>query len=140
MAKMLRTFILLTLFIALSLQTAWSFNSSNPRKREEPCIFSRYRSVNLGPINGYMADFPPKPAYPSYARRRRIEGTVTVKLLINVHNGRVVKVCIIEGDRNLAKAAMNAALRCRFSVSRFNRIIKAGYNYAHGVINYQFNL
>lgn len=58
----------------------------------------------------------PKPPYPSLAKQARIAGRVNVKIVINT-KGEVISAFAISGNNLLHKAAEDAALQARFTVS-----------------------
>ena len=87
-----------------------------------------------GVLNGRAIDLP-RPAYSESARRRGYEGTVTVKVDIDV-TGRVISAHAVSGPHHLRAAAVEAARRARFSPTlRSGRPMETS-----GVINYVFSL
>lgn len=82
-----------------------------------------------------MISFP-KPEYPPEARERGIHGSVAVRLLVNVRTGLVERACIIEGDKTLAPAAKDAAMRVKFSP--YSQDIQARYEFAEELVTYGF--
>ncbi len=56
----------------------------------------------------------PKPAYPPLAKQLRIQGTVSIQVLVD-ETGKVVSAKPVSGDRFLVNGALNAAYQARFS-------------------------
>ena len=77
----------------------------------------------------------PKPEYPSQANG--IEGTLAVRLLVNVRNGLVEQACIIEGHQALAETAKEAGLRVKFS--HYSKYIQEKFTYAEEIVSYRFS-
>ena len=61
----------------------------------------------------------PTPTYPEKARKERIEGKVTLKLLVNV-DGSVRDVNVLEGPEIFHQAAIDATLQWRFKPAEHN--------------------
>lgn len=78
----------------------------------------------------------PKPEYPREAKDRKIEGSITVKVLINVRSGLVEQACAINGDQALGRAAEGTALKVK--LSPYNDYVRERYSYAEGVVTYSF--
>jgi len=90
--------------------------------------------ISKGVINGDAITLP-KPAYPPLAKQLRIQGTVSVQILID-EAGKVVSAKVVSGHQSLATAARQAALGARFSPTRLsNQPVKVS-----GVITYNFQL
>jgi outer membrane biosynthesis protein TonB len=110
-------------------------NQSSSKSKKE-CDFAAYKPLRFTSTLGSPAISMPKPDYPPEAKGQKIEGIVRVKLLINVRSGLVEQACVIEGDEILGQAAKTAALKVK--VSPYNNYIKERYNYAEGVVSYNF--
>ena len=92
------------------------------------------RVISKGPING-EAILLPKPVYPEVAKRMRIQGNVTVQVLID-EQGRVVSAKAVSGSPFLLIEAQKAAMQARFSPTRLgDQPVKVS-----GVITYNFVL
>ena len=109
--------------------------------RSEPetssCNFSAYKAVSLGfSTTGYATSLP-KPIYPPEAKKQKVEGQVTMKLLISVRSGIVERACIVKGGRVFERVSSEAALRSKFSFSGTKALPKR-YSYAEGVLIYNF--
>ena len=92
------------------------------------------RIISKGPING-QATLLPQPPYPELAKRMRIQGTVSVQVLID-EQGRVISATAMDGHQFLTGAAQKAALQARFSPTRLgDQAVKVS-----GVITYHFKL
>lgn len=92
------------------------------------------KTVSAGIVNGKALSLP-KPVYPDDARRLRIAGSVTVKVLID-ENGMVVSAEAVSGPENasLRQAAEAAAMQATFSPTLLSgQPVKVS-----GVINYNF--
>ncbi len=92
------------------------------------------KPVSGGVLNG-MAISLPAPAYPDHAKRMRIEGTITVDVVID-ENGKVIAAQASGGPVTLREAAVQAAQRARFSPTKLSgQPVKVS-----GVISYKFAL
>jgi TonB family protein len=90
--------------------------------------------ISKGVVNGEALTLP-KPAYPPMARQLRIQGTVSVQILID-EAGRVISAKVVSGHPSLSSAARQAALGARFSPTRLSdQPVKVS-----GVITYNFQL
>lgn len=75
-----------------------------------------------------------EPAYPSEAKRRRLSGRVSVRILVN-SEGKVDQVCGIGGHPILREAAESAAAQWRFRVPELNG---KRLPYVEGNLNFDF--
>jgi len=76
-----------------------------------------------------------QPTYPPLAKRARVSGYVTVKIVVN-QRGRVTKATVLSGHPLLNVAALKAARSSRFEPLRVGRkVVKA-----EGIISYRFRL
>jgi TonB family protein len=92
------------------------------------------KPVSGGVLNGTAINLPP-PVYPDGAKRMRIAGTVTVDVILD-ENGKVVSATATNGPAILRDAAIQAALKARFSPTKLSgQPVKVS-----GVINYKFAL
>ena len=92
------------------------------------------KPVSGGVLNGKALDLP-SPVYPEVARRMRATGIVSVEVVIDV-NGKVIAAKAVSGNSALQGAAVQAALRARFSPTKLSgQPVKVS-----GVINYNFAL
>jgi TonB family protein len=92
------------------------------------------KPVSGGVLNGIALALP-TPNYPETARRMRTSGTVTVEVVID-ENGKVISAQASSGPTTLKEAAVQAALRARFSPTKLSgQPVKVS-----GVINYKFAL
>ncbi len=90
--------------------------------------------ISKGVINGEALSLP-KPTYPSIAKQLRIQGMVSVQILID-EAGKVISAKVVSGNPSLATAARQAAMEARFSPTRLsNQPVKVS-----GVITYNFVL
>ena len=90
--------------------------------------------VSTGVILAKVVDLP-KPAYPILAKQNRIQGPVNVQVLID-ETGKVVSAQAVKGSAMLTQAAVNAALRARFTPTKLgDQPVKV-----QGVIIYNFVL
>ena len=64
-------------------------------------------------INGDAISLP-KPAYPQLAKQLRIQGTVSIQVLVD-ETGKVVSAKPVSGDPFLVRGAQSAAYQARFS-------------------------
>ena len=77
----------------------------------------------------------PKPAYPTIAKQARIQGPVNVQILVD-ETGKVISAQAVKGSPMLTQAAVNAALRARFTPTKLgDQPVKV-----QGVITYNFVL
>jgi TonB family protein len=92
------------------------------------------KPVSGGVLNGMALSLPP-PGYPETAKRMRIAGTVAIDVVID-ENGKVISAVASAGPVTLREAAVQAALRARFSPTKLSgQPVKVS-----GVINYKFAL
>lgn len=92
------------------------------------------KPVSGGVLNGTALHLP-QPIYPEAARRMRTSGTVTVDVVLD-ESGKVVSAVASSGPPILREAAVQAALRARFSPTKLSgQPVKVS-----GVINYKFAL
>ncbi len=90
--------------------------------------------ISKGVVNGEAVSLP-KPAYPPIAKQLRIQGMVSVQILID-ETGKVISAKVVSGNPSLATAARQAAFEARFSPTRLsNQPVKVS-----GVITYNFVL
>lgn len=92
------------------------------------------KPVSGGVLNGSAISLP-APIYPESARRMRVSGTVTVEVVID-ETGKVISAKAGSGHAALTDAAVQAALRARFSPTKLSgQPVKVS-----GLINYKFSL
>jgi len=92
------------------------------------------RIISKGVITGQAISLP-QPAYPPLAKQMRIQGRVSVQVLID-ESGRVVSASALDGHTFLVGAAQKAALQARFSPTKLSdQPVKVS-----GVITYDFKL
>jgi TonB family protein len=92
------------------------------------------KPISGGVLNGTAISLPP-PIYPDAAKRMRTSGTVTVEVVLD-ETGKVVSATATTGPQILRDAAVQAALKARFSPTKLSgQPVKVS-----GVINYKFAL
>lgn len=92
------------------------------------------KPVSGGVLNGTAVLLPP-PIYPEAAKRMRTQGLVSVDVILD-ETGKVVSANASSGPQILREAAVQAALRARFSPTKLSgQPVKVS-----GVINYKFAL
>lgn len=92
------------------------------------------KPVSGGVLNGTALHLPP-PIYPDAARRMRTFGTVTVEVVLD-ETGKVVSANATSGPAILREAAVQAALKAKFSPTKLSgQPVKVS-----GTINYKFAL
>ena len=92
------------------------------------------KPVSGGVLNGTAVNLPP-PVYPEAAKRMRTQGIVTVDVILD-ETGKVVSANASGGPTILRDAAVQAALKARFSPTKLSgQPVKVS-----GVINYKFSL
>lgn len=92
------------------------------------------RPVSGGVLNGAAVYLPP-PMYPETAKRMRTSGSVTIEVVID-ENGKVIAANAVNGPSTLREAAIQAALRARFTPTKLSgQPVKV-----FGTINYKFSL
>jgi protein TonB len=92
------------------------------------------KPVSGGVLNGTAVSLP-APVYPDAAKRMRTQGVVTVDVILD-ETGKVVSANASSGPTILREAAMQAALKARFSPTKLSgQPVKVS-----GVINYKFAL
>jgi len=92
------------------------------------------KPISGGVLNGTAISLPP-PVYPDAARRMRTQGTVIVEVVLD-ETGKVVSANATSGPPMLRDAAVQAALKARFSPTKLSgQPVKVS-----GVINYKLAL
>jgi periplasmic protein TonB len=92
------------------------------------------KPVSGGVLNGTAVSLP-QPVYPDAARRMRTSGTVVVEVVLD-ETGKVVAANATSGPTILRDAAVQAALKARFSPTKLSgQPVKVA-----GIINYKFAL
>src|SRR5215217_4814163 len=92
------------------------------------------KPVSGGVLNG-TAVYLPAPVYPEAAKRMRTSGVVAVDVVLD-ENGKVVSASASSGPAILRDAAVQSALKARFSPTKLSgQPVKVS-----GVINYKFAL
>ena len=92
------------------------------------------KPVSGGVLNGTAITLPP-PIYPDAAKRMRTQGVVIVEVILD-ESGKVVSANATSGPPILRDAAVQAALKARFSPTKLSgQPVKVS-----GVINYKFAL
>ena len=92
------------------------------------------KPVSGGVLNGTAISLP-SPVYPEAAKRSRTSGVVTVDVILD-ETGKVVSATASSGPTMLRDAAVQAALKARFSPTKLSgQPVKVS-----GVINYKFAL
>ncbi|HEU4833828.1 MAG TPA: TonB family protein [Pyrinomonadaceae bacterium] len=90
--------------------------------------------ISKGVITGEAVSLP-RPAYSEIAKRGRIQGTVSVQVLVD-ETGRVVSAKVVSGHPLLIVEAQRAALQARFAPTKLSgQPVKVS-----GVITYNFVL
>ena len=92
------------------------------------------KPVSGGVLNGTAINLP-TPSYPDTARRLRMTGVVVVQVVVD-ETGKVISAEAVSGPSLLKDAAIQAALKARFSPTKLSgQPVKVS-----GVINYKFGL
>ena len=92
------------------------------------------KPVSGGVLNGTAINLPP-PTYPEAAKRLRVSGQVSVEVVVD-ETGKVISAEATSGPAVLREAALQAALRARFSPTKLSgQPVKVS-----GLINYKFTL
>jgi len=92
------------------------------------------KPVSGGVLNGTALNLP-APMYPEAAKRMRTQGTVSVDVILD-ETGKVVAANATSGPPILREAAIQAALKAKFSPTKLSgQPVKVS-----GVINYKFAL
>ncbi|HET8782048.1 MAG TPA: TonB family protein [Pyrinomonadaceae bacterium] len=92
------------------------------------------KPISGGVLNGTALSLP-QPIYPEAAKRMRTGGTVAVEVILD-ESGKVVSATATSGPTILREAAIQAALKARFSPTKLSgQPVKVS-----GTINYKFAL
>jgi TonB family protein len=92
------------------------------------------KPISGGVLNGTAISLP-APLYPESAKRMRQQGVVTVDVVLD-ETGKVISAKASGGPASLRDAAVQAALKARFSPTKLSgQPVKVS-----GVINYKFTL
>jgi protein TonB len=85
-------------------------------------------------LNGAALSLP-APVYPDAAKRMRLQGLIVVEVVID-ETGKVISAKAQGGPAALREAAVQAAMRARFSPTKLSgQPVKVS-----GIINYKFSL
>jgi protein TonB len=107
-----------------------AFDEPPPSPGPKPIL----KPVSGGVLNGTAITLPP-PVYPDAAKRMRTQGIVTVDVILD-ESGKVVSANASTGPAILRDAAVQAALKARFSPTKLSgQPVKVS-----GVIHYKFAL
>lgn len=105
-----------------------------PNTTSNPAPKPMLRPISGGVLNGSAIYLPP-PTYPETAKRMRTSGLVIVEVVID-ENGKVISATAANGPSTLREAAIQAALRARFSPTKLSgQPVKVA-----GTISYKFSL
>jgi protein TonB len=92
------------------------------------------KPVSGGVLNSTALNLP-APTYPDQAKRMRVSGVVVVEVVID-ETGKVISAFATSGPVALRDAAIQAALKARFSPTKLSgQPVKVS-----GTINYKFSL
>jgi len=106
--------------------------SSEPPPPATPKPF--LKPLSGGVLNGSALNLP-LPLYPDAAKRARASGIVVIGVVVD-ETGKVISAQAISGPAMLREAALQAALKAKFSPTLLSgQPIKVS-----GVINYKFSL
>jgi TonB family protein len=92
------------------------------------------KPVDVGTLNGKATSLP-KPFYPEEAKRNKVEGQVTVRIVVD-ENGKVISAQAIDGPQPLRGPAEEAARQATFTPTTQNGITVK----VTGVLTYNFVL
>ena len=107
-----------------------SVNMEEPPPAPRPIL----KPISGGVLNGTALTLPP-PSYPDAAKRMRLAGVVVVDVVLD-ETGKVVSASASSGPTLLRDAAVQAALKARFSPTKLSgQPVKVS-----GTINYKFAL
>jgi TonB family protein len=113
-----------------SIPLSVKLDSEPPPAAPKPLL----RPVSGGVLNGTAVNLPP-PVYPEAAKRMRVGGIVSVQVVVD-ETGKVISAEATGGPAALRGAAMQAALKARFSPTTLSgQPVKVT-----GLINYKFTL
>lgn len=111
-------------------KTVVVMSSEPPLPAPKPLL----RPVSGGALNGKAITLP-QPLYPDPAKRARLDGMVSVDVVVD-ENGKVISAQATSGPGMLRDAAVQAALKAKFSPTLLSgQPVKVS-----GVINYKFSL
>lgn len=92
------------------------------------------RPISGGVLNGKAISLP-SPLYPDAAKRARMDGTVTIEVVVD-ETGKVISAQATGGPGMLRETSIQAALKARFSPTLLSgQPVKVS-----GLINYRFSL
>jgi TonB family protein len=109
--------------------------SAAPAATDASSVDSRRTAPISGGVLNSKAISKPMPAYPQAAINERVQGLVTVKVLVD-EEGKVISATAVGGHKLLFEAAVEAAKRARFSPTTLSgQPVKVS-----GVLTYNFRL
>lgn len=116
--------------VATNQEVRINFDLEPPPPAPRPIL----KPISGGVLNGTALTLPP-PVYPEPAKRMRTQGVVAVEVVLD-ETGKVVSATATSGPTILREAAVQAALKARFSPTKLSgQPVKVS-----GVINYKFAL
>jgi len=116
---------------------------SSPTNQPSPAVSEKCDFSSYKPFKGGMLQAPgvslPQPQYPQEAKDRKLQGTVSVRVLVNLRSGLVERACVAEGDEVLGQAAVQAALKAKFAPDwGHSKYLAERYSYVETLIKYNF--
>lgn len=87
--------------------------SESQLSEADNCDFSEYEPKTVSHFVAYSLVSKTKPIYPNNAIDKKVEGNVSVKILVN-KDGNVIKACALNGEDLLKQASEIAVLKWKF--------------------------
>lgn len=114
---------------------AVAMGTTPPPIREQPANPPQPTIIHRSVVLNGDATFLPKPPYPPLAITARVQGQVSVQVIID-ESGKIVSARASSGNPMLTSAAVGAAFHARFNPTKLNGVpVKVS-----GIINYNFSL
>ncbi len=116
--------------------------NTSDQSSELKCDFTKYAPIKMEHFPSEVVLKKVSPIYPKKAKNQKIEGAVSVKILIN-ERGLVEKACAFYGEKIFWSKAEEAALKWRFKPKyglafKVQRQDKARKRYALAYISFTF--
>lgn len=106
-------------------------------KTSKECDFSEYDTLKVIPKNIYLL-LKEQPAYPKTAKRKKINGDVVVKVLLN-REGQAEQMCVVSGHKLLVPPTLAVIRKWRYPKESIQKDLNFGnHKYLEFVVTYTF--
>ena len=122
-------------FICISLLTISL--SAQSRDLNEKCDFSSEDTLQVIPKDLYLL-LKEQPVYPKTARRKKVKGDVSVRVLLN-REGLAERMCVVKGHKLLVPSVLAVIRKWRYPKDSIQKDLSSGnHKYLEFVVTYTF--